>query len=379
MKISSGTFYILILFGMVALGCLDPYTPPTSSIDTNFLVIDGHINASSNLATVRLSRAIEIANNSEYPQVTGASVTIEDNDSSLIPLSESEDGVYVGSSNFSMNQKYQLTIELNGSVYRSSFITLVKNAPIDSLSWSVENDALEVRVNTHDFSQDHSYYLFSGEETHEYTAPFFSFFKYENGAVDLRYPSDYIYACWITHPASSNMLLASTENLTKNILTDYKVLSIQKGDRRLWRRYSLLVNQKALTKEAYDYWSQIKKVSESLGGLSDPLPYPVDGNIKSETNPDETVLGYFYGGEVTQKRVVVGNMQLPIEFTGTYVHTCVEDYVPVGNIRSLEGKDVILTRAQYVLTSIVGYYYSTPQCVDCRLQGGTNVKPDFMN
>jgi hypothetical protein len=255
---------------------------------------------------------------------------------------------------------------------------LTTNSPIDSLSWGIDNDQFIIYSYTHDNSKPYSYYKYTIEETYEYAAPFLSQYRYENGDAVYRLPDDDIYKCWITNPVSNTISITSTESLTQNIVSKFKLHSITRSDRKLWHKYSLLAKQFAINKEAHSYWEQIKRLSEDVGGLFDPIPYSVNGNIHSETNPNEKVLGYFYGGEVTESRIVVTTFDLPNNFKGVIESHCREDLVSVGNLSSLEGKDVIITIPQYNLTTIVGYYYTTPICADCRLQGGTNIRPLFM-
>ena len=42
---------------VVAAGCLEPYNPPEISDNIDFLVVDGFINSSDNIAKVRLTKA----------------------------------------------------------------------------------------------------------------------------------------------------------------------------------------------------------------------------------------------------------------------------------------------------------------------------------
>jgi hypothetical protein len=69
---------------------------------------------------------------------------------------------------------------------------------------------------------------------------------------------------------------------------------------------------------------------------------------------------------------------MPLGYTGVYLGDCAESYIEVSEVSSIANNNIILTRAEYMAIFIIGFYYSSPNCVDCRLGGGTNVKPDFM-
>jgi hypothetical protein len=368
---------ICFMAALTLISCLDPYQPPTSNKNVNFLVVDGFINSSDSLATVILSRAISLNDVSSFPLETTAIVSVEDETGDLIFLNQSQPGTYTIKKYFNVDSRYRLNVSIDGKEFASDFIELLETAPIDSLSWKANNDHLDIYASTHDFSPGFKYYRYTYEETYEYTSAFSSDYKLVGSVVQLRAPEEHIYSCWATNP-SSGILLSSTLGLTQNIISNNLLLRITKGDSRLWKKHSLLVRQISLDKEAYDYWVQIKRMSESLGGLFDPIPYEVKGNIQSLSNSEEVVLGYFSGAQVKTKRIVIRFDQLPSGFTGATQGDCTDDYIAVADVPSLNGAPVLLTHAQYEILSIVGYFYSSPECVDCRLQGGTNIQPSFM-
>ncbi len=374
-KISRSVIYAS---GLFLLGCLDPYQPPTSNEQTDFLVIDGHINSTNNIATVKLSRSIGLSEVTLFPPETGAIVLIESEDNQIIPVSEVSAGTYSVDHVFDNAVRYRLSIAVKGKGYLSSFVELEKNTPIDSINWKADDKKLEVFGNTHDFSEGIKYYRYKYDETFEYTSTLFSSYKLLNGEPVYRTQEELIYLCWTTRP-SNPLMLASTENLSMNIISGFPIVGIERRDRRLWYKYSILLQQISLSREAYSYWSQIKKTTESLGGLFDPLPYQIKGNVASAENPDETVLGYFSAGEVTEKRIVIRNIQLPPGYSSATQGGCTEENVKIAQLNKLDPDSDIITRAELMGPFVIGYFYSTPGCTDCRLQGGTNVRPDFMN
>lgn len=369
---------IACIAGCSALfGCLDPYEPPTSNVKVNFLVVDGHINSTDSIATVKLSRAIQLNDTSAFPTERDATVTIEDETGYVSLVLETGPGIYSIKRFFDQSLQYRLMVMTSGKEYASEFIDLQQNTPIDSLSWNAFTDRLEIYANTHDFREGFKYYRYSYDETYEYNSTFYSGWKLEGSSPVFRPFSEQIYTCWITSP-STNILLTSTESLAQNVIANQLLLRINKGDRRLWRKHSLFVRQNSLSKQAYDYWTQVKKMSESLGGLFDPLPHSVKGNISSISNPDETVLGYFSGGQVSSQRIVIRNNELPRDFSGVTQDDCLEQYIEASEVSTLQDKKILITRAEYMAIFIVGFHYSIPSCVDCQLEGGTRFQPEFM-
>ena len=90
------------------------------------------------------------------------------------------------------------------------------------------------------------------------------------------------------------------------------------------------------------------------------------------------MLGYFSGGEVTKKRIVIGNQALPNGYWGVS-QKCQEDTVWVRNVkRKLDPKLDVITTAIMAGNTVIAYYYTASTCTDCRYEGGTLVKPDYM-
>ena len=367
--ISTLTFFIL-------LNCVDPYQPKISSQETDFLIVHGHINGSNNTAMVNLTRTINLYDTSRYNPESGSSVMIEDLDYNKIVLTEVSSGIYSGSASFAYDNRYRLIVRSKDSkTYYSEFIELEHSAITSIVNWNADENQFEVIVNAADSISGHKYYRFTYEETFEYRSYYQSHYHFVNGQVEPRSPVESIFQCWTTLPSRS-ILLETTENLNQNSITDLPIIQIEKGDKRLNYNYSILIKQITLNQEAYNYWHQLRKTSESLGGLFDPIPSSITGNIKSET--ESKVLGYFSGGDVTEKRILVSSLNLPDGYRDAPEENCDEDQMPIANIDQLDGAAALIT-TEYGGFRLEGYYYTTPECGDCRLKGGINKRPPFMN
>jgi hypothetical protein len=71
-----------------------------------------------------------------------------------------------------------------------------------------------------------------------------------------------------------------------------RVAAIDSYDKRVKGMYCISVAQMSLDEEGYAYWESMKKNTTGMGGLFDPQPSEVNGNISSVTNSGETVIGY---------------------------------------------------------------------------------------
>ncbi|HEX6892095.1 MAG TPA: DUF4249 domain-containing protein, partial [Chryseolinea sp.] len=260
------------------------------------------------------------------------------------------------------------------------YVPLTNSPPIDSVVWKPDRDGISVYVNTHDPANQSYYYNWTFEETWEYNSSFFSGYKMVDGEAVLRYPEDYIYTCWLSE-ASTKILVSSTDRLTENVVRDFPLTYLAAGSSKLARRYSINVSQRTLTKEEYDFWLQLEKTTESLGGLFDPMPSQVTGNIRSTNNASSPVLGYFGGGSVSMERMFIDFVDMPQYVQSVFrPRFCTEEDVSSIPIQDIPGtpNSVLLIDPVYVQgVGIVAYTTAATNCIDCRYFGGTNKKPDF--
>lgn len=369
---------ILIFSGLFAVvtSCIEPYNPPPITEIVDILVVDGFLNSTDSSAVVRLSKATALADSDGPPPERHAYVRIEDETGNFFPLEESGDGIYsLQKMNLNSLLKYRLVITTSGDEeYVSEFIELKISPPIDSITWrkSIQNESIALYVNTHDASNNTQYYQWTFEETWEYTAGYFSSFEIKGGAV---VPQDEdIYRCWKTLP-STEIHVGTSVELQEDAIRNFQLMSIPIGSPKLFRKFSLEVQQRALTKEAYDFWLQLKKTTESLGGLFDPLPSQVIGNLTSLNDSSQPVLGYFSGGYVSKKRIFIGIADLPIELRSITPPFCPIDTIALDQVSTSPNMNII---GPYGYPFIQGYLSSPySNCLDCRDGGGNTVRPDF--
>lgn len=370
----------LILWALVPGACIEPYDPPLDNSDINLLVVDGFLNASDGVATVSLSRTQPVKDEEEAPRETGAQVFIQDGSQNLFPLFEIQTGVYQGTlPDMHSEEQYSLIIVSKGQEYASDYITIVETPEIDSITWSIKNDGVEFYVNTHDPSNESRFYRWKYSETYEYNSDFNSILKFGEDEIVARPPSESIFTCWKTNQ-STGILVGSTKHLEQSIVSRFPITFVPQGDIRIRVCYSLLVEQQALTEDAYEYWLNLEKSTEHLGGLFDPLPSEVSGNIHCLSNPSETVIGYFGAGMLRESRMFLRRRELPLEVVGRFNgnQSCVLDTIAVNELDQIYEPTTVLVDAVYAPgAGLVGYTTAPIYCADCRTLGGNTVRPTF--
>lgn len=366
-----------VLCLLAVSACLDPYPPPVSPANVDYLVIDGFLNSASSLASVSLSRALPLDSIADYPAEQGALVQVERTDGTVFNLPEVSAGQYEAiRPELAVGSSYRLLVRTaDGQEYRSDYVTLKQSPVLEDVSWSKDGNGITIHVDSRDPSGETRYYQWLYKETWEYDSDKQSGYFVRNGfAVSRDLTGEKIHICY-SSVESSKVFISTTSDQSGDVINDFPLVHIPRGSKKLSRHYSILVQQRALDEESYSYWLQLQRTTENLGGLFDPLPSPVTGNVKSVNNPREVVLGYFTGGGVEEKRIYINHYDLPVELRYINRQFCPVDSVDIGELRTRIDGDALM--APYGVPFVQGYTYSTPSCMDCRSEGGTLDKPAF--
>ena len=145
---------------------------------------------------------------------------------------------------------------------------------------------------------------------------------------------------------------------------------------RIGVRYSILVTQYALTKEAYQFWEIMKKNTEQVGTLFDPQPSQLLSNIHSVSDTTEPVIGFISAGAVSQKRLFISRNEVE---PWRYRTNCETRIIPLDSLRFFFPNEAWIPLQEWyspVTGRLFGYDSGTHICVDCTVRG-TNVRPPF--
>ncbi|WP_375443348.1 DUF4249 domain-containing protein [uncultured Fibrella sp.] len=364
----------LIGFSLLLLlatgGCVDPYRPPEISAPDSYLVMNGFFNSTPGAtSTIRLTRTQNLADNKTPILETKAQVTVESQKKTIYTFTESSAGAYtLAGITPQAGELYRLHIRTTkGLDYYSDYVPVVKSPPVDSVSWRVENEGVQINVNTHDPTNNTRYYRWEYEATWEYTADFFSDKELKNNQVVDR--QDYIFRCW-GNENSTNILTTSTVRLSKDVVSQYPITFVSGTSIKLGYQYSILVKQIGLTQAGFNYYDQLAKLTQNIGSVFDPQPTQVTGNIHSATNDSDIVVGFFRVGSVETKRLFIANAELPFWLNRPGFGGCeITDTMSLITIRRLQPAIISYDNVKYTTT--------TTECIDCRIRGGTTKRPDF--
>ncbi len=364
--------------------CKEGFDPKLSARETNSLVIEGVLN-SAGPTTITLSRSQPLSNKFAVNPELNATVSIESDANKTFTLTavNGVSGAYtVPQLPLVSTEKYRIRIKtFGGKEYLSEYVPLKVNPPIDDVVWKREDGGLRIGVNTHDPQNTTRYYRWTSSETWQFHSPYYAvvYIKATPGGSPLtvediplgKYP--YNNVCWKSEESGS-IWLASTTKQTEDRVAAAPLAFIPKDSWKLSAKYSILVRQYALTKEAFDYWENIKKNSEALGSLFAPQPIETKGNIFAVNDPAEPVIGFFEATNVTEKRIFIDASEVQ---DWNYQEICQMAKVEASaaNLNSLlTGAQLPLMWTNFDKKDTLLAVVNT--CIDCGLRG-TPTKPSF--
>jgi len=360
--------------------CIDEYPLNVTDYE-NLLVVDGLLTNGPGPYEVKLSYSTSLSYPAFRP-VQNAELFFEDNEGTLVPLIELDEGIYYPTDSSFRGQtgkSYRLLVKLlDGTQYATKFSRLRSPVEIDSIYYKIESvptDNPDYKLNGCRFYlntalpvEDSIFYLWRLTETYEYHSAFKIEYYYE-GRIKPFYNSDSLFYCWKTDVVP-DVFVQSGVNKTENQFTDYPLNFVSVDSYRLSVLYSLLVSQLIIDKPAYDFWNAVKDQLNDDNLLFNKQFYQVRGNLKNINNPEEPVMGYFtVAGEYRQRIFTRPPLDLISEIKQP---SCVPD---------TELRWLWYTRPYQWPIFLVkdGDLFGTGDdyCFDCRENGGELTKPNF--
>ena len=393
----------LLLF--VLNSCTEEIDIKTESFESA-LVIEATITNELKFQEVILSRTFMFEEDGPNPE-TNANVRIVSDIGEFL-FQETGDGIYVSVNEFraESNTNYNLKIKTsNCRLYTSTLTQLTQSTDIDQLYAVREtNDeginGMAIYVDSFDPAGNSKYYRYEYEETYKIIAPMWvpeeilvldQFFPC---TVDLVQRSQEEKICYNT-VKSTTINQANTTSLTEDRVNRHLIRFIDKENFILSRRYSILIHQYIQSQQAYTYYETLNNFTEEGSIFSQTQPGFFSGNVLSETNPKEKVIGYFDISSVSSERIYFNYSDFfPDESLPPFPVNCIptlHDHIKYTNPPSC---DVLITEllrdrvtyhhgAYKVIDSITNdtitigpFYMVLRQCGDCTAMG-SNLVPEF--
>lgn len=368
------TIKIYLFFVILLAGCRDKYELPLRDNDVSLLVVEGVLNAGQGPTNITLSKTVKVNDAASFKPVLQAKLTVEGKNGGSYALSETGNGNYRHNQlPLTFGEEYRLRIQtIDNKEYLSEYLVAKKTPDIDSITWKLENQNLIVYANTHDATNNSRYYKWDYDETWEIRSYYPALYRWVSGTTIVPTTTFFNNQCW-KYAKSNNIEIGSTAQLQSDVVNEAPLQFIPFGSERVSVRYSILVKQQTLTREAYEYFNLMKKNTESIGSIFDPQPSELKGNIKCVTNPDEGVIGYLTASSFTEKRLFITAQEANWKYN---------EYCPAEKVRN-HPDSLKLWLPGYLpfnLEDLFGieYYSLAPAaCVDCTKRGGDLNRPSY--
>ena len=328
-------FLHLLILAVFFFSCVESIDFGTESFESA-LIIDATISNEEKEQMVLLSRTYKFEEEGPNPEI-GASVNVVSNGENYV-FEEIEPGMYVSVNPFKAmpNVDYQLKIGTrDGRAYASSSTRLTQSAEMDELYLERESNddgiaGISIYVDSFDPTNSSKYYRYEYEETYKIIAP--NWVANDLIVTNPTWPFCSVElvkrplnkkVCYNT-VLSSDINLASTIGLTEDRVSKHLIRFIDDDNYIISHRYSILVRQFVQSKEAYAYYEALSKFSDDGNIFSQSQPGFFSGNVFSESNTSEKVVGFFDVSTVASQRIYFNyEDHYPDEALPPYASLCV--------------------------------------------------------
>jgi len=387
--------YILLflLVGSLFAGCTEPFSPDLLPQNESILVVEATLSNESKNHEILLSRSSQ--QQGALLVEENASISIVDDSQQTFSFTESEAGKYVSDIAFGAepNRTYRLFITTSdGRIYASNPAKLPQTTQIDYVEAkkTVTDGGLggvTITVDSFDPSGSSTYYRYEYEETYKIIAPLWSpdelrVVSEENMSVGIFERQNEDRTCYATDK-SNTIILTKTSGAGEDRVTDFSVRFLNQDNYIISHRYSILVKQYVLSREAYAFYEKLLEFSGSESLFSQSQPGFINGNIFPEDGGKDRVVGFFEVSSVSEKRAFFNYSDLfPEEELPPFVDECRLTEFELGGEPSIfepvKSKSVsYATHITDPLTGgLLGYVVVPRVCGDCT-ELGSVIVPDF--
>jgi len=305
----------LSAFWFLAWSCVTPINPRTQSMASK-LVVDGLITDQIGRSRISLTQTADYTAASLNLTVQRATVFVTDQNGTRTIFREARPGFYLPvDPNWrgTAGQTYTLNIRTaEGKEYKSQPDLLKSVPPIDSVYWEYTRKPL---AGTADFDKGFNVYIDTKDPKTEGDYFRWSWVHYEPiGVCDIRtvprttltfsYPC--CSNCWDIVRCYSCVTLASDEIVNGNVISRQPVL---RAPFESMSKYYVEIEQYSLSRSAYQYWKTVRELTNNRGGIFDPAPVTLRGNMTSTTDPSEPVFGFFGASGSSVRAVTIDRSQ----------------------------------------------------------------------
>ncbi len=386
----------VVLVSAMFSNCVEPFEVEIEDFE-NILVINTTITNEVKRQQVLLTRTFKFEDNGPLSEQSATVKIIEDSNVEYL-FEEPAPGVYRSVQEFaaSPGKEYQLSITtLDGKSYLSDKVILPQETPIERVypKRMINDKGVEgvgILVDAFDPTGSSQYYRYEYEETYRIIAPFWVPVDIITFTEDGEIMFDFVdrpeaqKVCYKSN-ISNEIISTTTTAFGEDRLTGFSINFIDAGDISIADRYSVLVRQYVQSREANGFYETLNSFSESESLFSQIQPGFITGNIVSEDNPEEQVLGFFDVSSVSEKRIFFNHDDI-LEDLEPFALEC-NRILPVPD--PLDTEETFLEKLRdFIIGGLLKFLENAPEdsagpyvfvnrpCGDCTVLGKSTV-PEF--
>lgn len=383
----------LLFLAMLFYGCIEPFEGTFVDFESA-LVIEATITNELKTQQVVLTRSYEF--DAAGPTGEQGARVIVVGGGNTYNFIEEANGVYLSDQEFAAQDgvEYKLqVITSDGKSYGSDNMQLTAATSFDELraeriTTDLGEDGMAILVDSFDPTGNSVYYRYEFEETYRIIAPTWAPFSLIGdplgGCNVLKIPNETDERVCYATDLSNTIILNSTNELDEDRVSNFMVRFISRNNYIISHRYSILVRQYVMSNESYTFFETLNELSGSESLFSENQPGFLQGNVFSEDNEEERVLGYFDVATVSEKRIFFNFDDFyPGEDLPPYVDPCNTSAPVLFNPGGCVLRPIIESGAGVYVRDNESqgpnegpFYIARRVCGDCQVIGSTKI-PEF--
>jgi|SRR5579871_765943 len=330
--------YCLFISVILYIACVRKINPPIRE-NVPRLVVEGIITTDSTPYIVKLSYSGNYTNtytanhDSSAFYIADARVVIQNdlNDSAICVWQmdgtyQTHDSAFVGV----VGRSYTLIIYLsNGKVYRSKAETIIAVPSIDSLSLFYDSTFITDERPNQFIISDHFRDPASTANYYRWSSSGYFSRKSWGGSCGYNWgPCGDPFSCDCHAQCKqffeSDQIIVQTDKLVngQEIIQPVCYIPIY------WFGKDFIeISQFSLTKDAYIFWSQYLAQTNGTGGILDPLPESLLGNITNISDSNDMALGFFEASDVKKRKLII----VPYNFQEYWLESIAGQFIKPGD------------------------------------------------
>ena len=310
-----------IIYGLciiwAIIGCEDIYTPDIEEVD-EAIVADARIVNGQAENFIHLYKSLGFNEKGyNYPDITGATITLIDSEGTEYPLPEMGEGISLVDFNLNPQLDYKLRIEYLDDTFESTFEPVPQIPGLDTVYGYPETVVVETggENNVNDYREKSGFQLYT-DITLENELPYYRFtarkvleYVYIENYGSEVLPEIYHFKWKSYFPQGSFNIAAPPEYSASSDIIKHPLFFIDQSvyleQDNFFAGWIIIIYQYGLSKSAYNYYRDLNKQLESEGYIFDPLYVQARNNLRCTNNQEELILGNFEISTVTEHRYFV--------------------------------------------------------------------------